>query len=91
MHLRSRRLKFAADPAKVATHARPFVYHWIGNLQTLGHVDRNVTADHPTGMVFSRGGQRTYVAFNMTDRPLTVQFSDGAALSVPAGQAATRP
>ena len=83
--------RFEADPAKVNTHARPHVYHWIGNLQALGHVDREVTADHPTAMAFTRGGKRTYVAYNTTERPITVRFSDGTTLPVQPGQSATSP
>jgi len=83
--------RFEADPARIGTRVRPFVYHWIGNLQAMGHVDRQVTADHPTAVAFTRDGKRTYVAYNLTPRPITVRFSDGATLPVPPGQSATKP
>ncbi len=57
----------------------------------MGHVDRELTADHPTAMVFTRGGKRSYVAYNTTDRPVTVRFSDGTTLRVKADRSATIP
>jgi endoglucanase Acf2 len=83
--------RFEADPGRIGAHAKPFIYHWIANLQVLGHVDREVTADYPTAIAFTRDGQRTYVAYNMTDRPVTVHFSDGATLPVPPNQWVTKP
>lgn len=83
--------RFEAAAEKVSVHARPHVYHWIGNLQAMGHVDREVTADHPTALVFKRGGQRSYVAYNTTGRPITVRFSDGTTLRIEPGRSATIP
>ncbi len=82
--------RFDAAPEKISTHARPFVYHWIGNLQALGHVDREVLADCPTAITFTRDGKRSYVAVNTTDRPITVRYSDGTTLPVRPGQSVTR-
>ena len=50
---------------------------WIRTLQALGRVDRTVTADCPLFAVFRKGDRRTYVVYNMTDRPLAATFSDG--------------
>jgi endoglucanase Acf2 len=61
------------------THA--FMYHWIHTLNTLGINDPTVTADHPLTAVFRKNGQRTYVAYNMGAKPITVTFSDGTALN----------
>jgi hypothetical protein len=36
--------------------------------------------------VFTKGNRRTRVAFNPTDRPLKVTFSDGVAINVPPRQ-----
>jgi len=83
--------RFEAAPGRIGPQVRPFAYHWIGNLQALGHVDRTVTADCPTAMAFVRGGKRTYAAYNMTARPITVRFSDGKLLQVKSGQFATKP
>ncbi|MDH3583984.1 MAG: glycosyl hydrolase [Phycisphaerae bacterium] len=54
--------------------------HWIQTLGALGTVDREITADHPFYAVFNRGGRRTHVAFNMSDAPVLVRFSDGTEL-----------
>ena len=60
------------------------VYHWVHNLNALGTTDRAVTSDHPLYAVFNRQGARTYVAYNMSNAPITVAFSDGAVVNVPA-------
>lgn len=83
--------RFEANPERVGKQLRPHVYHWIGNLQALGNVDRDETADHPTAIAFNRDGHRSYVAFNLSDQPITVRFSDGTQLSVDPGQSTTRP
>ncbi len=57
----------------------------------MGHVDRKLTADHPTAMVFTLDGKRTYVAYNTTDRPITVRFSDDTTLRVKPDRSATIP
>ncbi|WP_380164361.1 glycosyl hydrolase [Jannaschia sp. R86511] len=66
--------------------SRAHTFHWIANLAELGTVDAEVTADHPVAAVFSDDGARTYVAANVTQEPLTVRFSDGTSLDVPAGR-----
>jgi len=65
-------------------NSRANIYHWIHNINALGTTDRNVTADHPLYAVFNKNGARTYVAYNMTSAPITVSFSDGAVVNVPA-------
>jgi endoglucanase Acf2 len=69
----------AANPAmKVEPgNSRAFLYHWIHTLDNLGVVDRTVTADYPFHTVFAKAGKKTYVAYNMTDQPLRVTFTDG--------------
>ncbi|HEX6497658.1 MAG TPA: glycosyl hydrolase [Micromonosporaceae bacterium] len=69
--------------------SKAHTFHWIDNLNALGTVDTSVTANHPLAKVFSRNGARTYVAANITAAPLTVTFSDGTTLTVPAGKTAT--
>jgi len=83
--------RFDAAAQKTDLHARPYAYHWIGNLQALGHVDRTITADCPTAIAFVRNGKRTYVAYNMTARAVQVRFSDATVLQVNSGQFATKP
>ncbi|HEY1011394.1 MAG TPA: RICIN domain-containing protein, partial [Herpetosiphonaceae bacterium] len=59
-------------------------YHWLHNLNALGQVDTTVTANVPTYAVFNKSGTRTYVAYNPTGSAITVSFSNGINLSVPA-------
>jgi hypothetical protein len=49
----------------------------------------NVTADYPIAAVFSKNGEKTYVAHNYGASAITVNFSDGYQLSVPAGKMKT--
>ena len=58
-------------------NSRANAYHWIATLGALGRVDRTVTADCPQYAVFLKGKERTYVVYNMTDKPLAATFSDG--------------
>ncbi len=80
--------KFRADsgytPEEGETKAHTF--HWIRNLAALGTSDLSVTANHPLYRVFSKNGAKTYVASNITNAALTVTFSDGKVLAVPAGK-----
>jgi endoglucanase Acf2 len=65
-------------------------YHWIHALQALGRVDTKVTADIPTFAVFDKAGKKTHVAWNPTDKPITVTFSDGVKLPVAPGKVAAQ-
>ncbi len=67
-----------------AGNSRANLYHWIHNLNALGTTDRAVTANHPLYAVLNKQGTRTYIAYNMTNAPITVSFSDGAVVTVPA-------
>ncbi len=52
-----------------------------------GDLDWTITADIPTARVYKKGDVKTHVAYNPTDAPITVLFSDGFALTdVPARQ-----
>jgi endoglucanase Acf2 len=57
-------------------------YHWIENLRALGQVETKVTADQPTYAVFDKDGNKSYVGFNPTSKPMTLNYSDGAKLTV---------
>ncbi|MEW1787802.1 glycoside hydrolase [Streptomyces sp. CAI-21] len=72
-----------------AGESKAHTYHWLTTLDTLGAPDPSVTADHPTSAVFSKDGTRTYAAHNHGSDPLTVTFSDGHELTVPARSTAT--
>ncbi|GAA0821891.1 glycosyl hydrolase [Streptosporangium amethystogenes subsp. fukuiense] len=69
--------------------SRAHTFHWIRNLAALGNVDNSVTANHPLAKVFSKNGARTYVASNITGSAITVTFSNGTTLNVPAGKTVT--
>jgi len=66
--------------------SRAHTFHWVRNLATLGTVDTSVRADHPLAATFSDDGERTYVASNVTSSDVTVTFSDGTVVDVPAGR-----
>ncbi|MBA8793145.1 endoglucanase Acf2 [Friedmanniella endophytica] len=80
--------KFRANPGFTSEEgeSKAHTFHWIDNLAALGTVDSGVTAGHPLAAVFTRNGARTYVAANITASPLTVRFSDGTSVAVPAGK-----
>ncbi|MCA2217692.1 glycosyl hydrolase [Jidongwangia harbinensis] len=69
--------------------SKAHTFHWIRNLAALGLVERTITANHPLAKVFSKNGTKTYVASNITATALTVTFSDGRTLNVPAGKTVT--
>ncbi|MEX0321584.1 MAG: glycosyl hydrolase [Puniceicoccaceae bacterium] len=76
-----RDLKFGISDAQT--------YYWLHSMNALGQVDTGVTANDPLAAVFSKGGERTYVAHNYSDTLKTIQFSDGASLEVPANSLVT--
>jgi endoglucanase Acf2 len=67
-----------------AGESKAHTYHWLHNLNALGHVDSSITADIPTCAVFNKNGTRTYVAYNPDSTARTVHFSNGVSLVVPA-------
>lgn len=64
-------------------------YHWLHAMNAMGTLEASLTADYPIAAVFNNDGNLTYVAHNYSDAPITVTFSDGFALEVPANQMAT--
>jgi endoglucanase Acf2 len=66
--------------------SKAHTFHWIRNAAALGTVDTSVTGNHPLSAVFIKNGARTYVASNITANPLTVTFSNGTVLNLPAGK-----
>jgi endoglucanase Acf2 len=57
---------------------------WLQVFETFGTIDASVTADTPFAAVFTKKGKRSYVAWNLTDKPVTVTFSDRTLLICPA-------
>jgi len=76
-----RNLKFGISDAQT--------YHWLHTMHALGRVRSDVVPDYPTAAVFDLGGVKTYVAHNFGSQAITVHFSDGFNLSVPARSMAT--
>jgi endoglucanase Acf2 len=60
-------------------------YAWVNSLAALGQVDASVTANTPYYAVFNNNGTLSHVAFNPSSSAVTVTFSDGTTLNVPAG------
>lgn len=61
-------------------NSRAFMEHWIGTLHKFGHIDNKTTSAHQFTNVFSNKGKLTYVAYNFSDEPISVNFSDGYVL-----------
>lgn len=76
-----RNLKFGISDAQT--------YHWLHAMNAMGTVDASITANYPIAVAFTDNGVLTYVAHNYSDSPITVTFSDGFALDVPANSMAT--
>ncbi len=76
-----RTLKFGVSDAQT--------YYWLHSMNAVGQIDSNITADYPIAVVFSNNGDKTYVAHNYSDTAITVNFSDGFQLNVPANSMAT--
>ena len=61
-------------------------YFTIHSHRTYGDIDFTVTANYPTARVYKKGGVKTHIAYNPTDTEITVIYSDGTSLTVPARQ-----
>jgi endoglucanase Acf2 len=59
-------------------------YHWLHSFNGMGTVDATVTANHPISVVFNKAGDKTYVAHNYGTAEITVTYSDGYTMAVPA-------
>jgi endoglucanase Acf2 len=84
--------KYRAQPGFTSEEgeSKAHTFHWLVNLAALGTVDTRVSANHPMAMVFTKSGKRTYVAANLSGKPLTVTFSDGYRVTAPAGRTVAR-
>jgi endoglucanase Acf2 len=76
-----RSLKFGISDAQT--------YHWLHSMNVLGNVDTTITADSPLAATFDKDGEIIYVAHNYKDEDVSVTFSDGFILEVPARSMAT--
>ncbi len=71
-----RGLKFGISDAQT--------YYWLHNMKAIGTVKTDITANHPIAAAFEQNGTITYVAHNYSNTEITVDFSDGFSLTVPA-------
>ncbi len=76
-----RNLKFGISDAQT--------YYWLHSMNALGKIDASITANHPIAAAFNKNGDITYVGQNYSDSQITITFSDGATLDVPAKKMAT--
>ncbi|MGC9342557.1 MAG: glycosyl hydrolase, partial [Bacteroidales bacterium] len=76
-----RNLKFGVSDAQT--------YYWLHAMNALGQVDISVSSNYPLAAVFKKGDVRTYCAHNYSDQVITVRYSDGFELIVPARSMAT--
>ncbi|RED94385.1 glycosyl hydrolase [Marinoscillum furvescens] len=76
-----RNIKFGISDAQT--------YHWLHTMNAMGQVAELVTANYPIAAVFQKNGTKTYVAHNYGSSAITVSFSDGYTMTVPAGETAT--
>ncbi len=77
----SRNLKFGISDAQT--------YHWLHSMNAMGPVDASITSNHPISATFKKNNVVTYVAHNYSSSPITVTFSNGVTLPVPAKSMAT--
>jgi endoglucanase Acf2/uncharacterized protein YjdB len=77
----NRNIKFGISDAQT--------YHWLHTLNAMGQVAEEITANYPIAAVFNKAGVKTYVAHNYGASAITVNFSDGFSMTVPAKSTAT--
>ncbi|NNC49558.1 MAG: T9SS type A sorting domain-containing protein [Flaviramulus sp.] len=82
---------YNADPDRVLKFgvSDAQTYHWLHAMNAMGQLDATITANHPIAAVFNDGVDKTYVGHNYSDNPITITFSDGYMLDVPANSMAT--
>jgi endoglucanase Acf2 len=64
-------------------------YHWLHAMNALGKPDAGITANYPIAAAFILNGKLNYVAHNYSNDLITVTFSDGYQLEVPAHKMVT--
>ena len=73
-------------PTMTTSSTNGITYFVTHSHRTYGDIVWDVTANYPTARVYQKGAVRTHIAYNPTDAPLTVSYSDGTTLVVPARQ-----
>jgi endoglucanase Acf2 len=77
----NREIKFGVSDAQT--------YHWLHAMNALGRVNATITSNSATATAFTQNGQTNYVAQNYSNDPVTVTFSTGYQLKVPARKMVT--
>ncbi len=77
----NREIKFGISDAQT--------YHWLHAMNALGRVSSTITANCSTAAAFTQNGQTNYVAQNYSSVPITVTFSTGYKIDVPARKMVT--
>ncbi len=60
-----------------AGNSRPFMEHWVSTLEKYGQPAPKIVADSPWALALRKNETITYLAYNWTDQPQSVKFSDG--------------
>jgi hypothetical protein len=63
---------------------------WLQVFEAFGTIDASVTADTPFAATFTKNGKRSYVAWNLSAKPVTVTFSDRTVLVCPAKEISSK-
>jgi endoglucanase Acf2 len=60
-------------------------YYWLHSMDELGEVDKSITANTESYVVFNKNGVKSYAVFNPPGRGVqTIDFSDGLRFTCPA-------
>jgi hypothetical protein len=54
------------------------LYYWIHAMNTLGEINTNLYADHPSLLVMTAGDTDRYIGFNFSDGPITTRLYHSA-------------
>lgn len=73
-------------PTMTTSSTNGITYFVTHSHRSYGDIDWTVTANYPTARAYNKGGQKYHVAYNPTDATVTVSFSDGISMDVPARQ-----
>ena len=73
-------------PTMTTSSTNGITYYVTHSHRSWGDIDWSVTANYPTARTYTKNGQKTHIAYNPTDAEITVVYSDGTVLAVPARQ-----
>lgn len=73
-------------PTMTTSSTNGITYFVTHSHRSYGDIQWDVTANIPTARVYKKGMETYHVAYNPTDAPVTVTFSDAVSFTVPARQ-----